>query len=332
MQITDAKVNEIMNDKAKQINSETNPKTLSDVIREKALSTDIITSFNNIYNTDRGRRQSLTNLSETKLRENALSTIDSCIKKIKNEEEAPANKRGIFDPSYMVVLLALKDYIFNKGKTGYFTNTSKNFYIPEINSDNYKEIFPETKTGYPLVVPKGLVIPKFEGFIGRYNLYYDNEAYANRGSQLFRLVQNLTDMTFIKRNSKGAEWSSEIPAEAGAEIYYMRRFTPTVYFKPGFTRDIERANVFSGPSLNYTEFSRLPYFTDPKMFLDKILNYRLSFGNAVFNSNDKVFAAAKDIKANVEVKNQVKGGKYTRKHKKSKTQKGGRKNKKTRKH
>jgi hypothetical protein len=152
----------------------------------------------------------------------------------------------------------------------YIKNSSNKLREKDNKTDNFK--------------PKDELITKF--WTG-YNFNYDNDKQLTNESKMYKLSKNLPLMTFINyERSNVTQWYGTDPANG-------------VYFYPGWKKN-ENEKVGS------IRFHKL-FWTDPKVFLDKILNQGLNLEGT------------------------FKGGK-TRKQKKSKTQKAGRKNKKTMKH
>jgi hypothetical protein len=293
--ITAKKIDNLKEVTGPSINSDTQPKELAAVINSTTTGLDdtLKTAFNNIYTTKKSRGQTAANvlslgvfgkLTETQLRDDALAAIDEALLKIKTAEEDPNGRPiGVFDPKYKIVLIALKDYIFKKG-TGTYADEKGVFFLPDVGK-----------------------------FWTGYNLNYKKDVAGNTESALYKLKYNLKQMIFINRGPDGDNWARNIPDNERQPIFDARKKEnsplpglPERYYFPGFDRDKLKDSVYS---VGFT--NRAAYFTDPKMFLDKILNYRINT----------------DV-----LRGLVKGGKHTRKHKKSNTQKAGRKNKKTRKH
>lgn len=131
-----------------------------------------------------------------------------------------------------------------------------------------------------------------------YNFKYADDIKKNTESILYKMVFNLKRMLFINRNPV-ANWMRPITDTKDAGNGY------TVYFFPGWEEDKAK------PTTTSVFGTRPMFFDTEKLFLDKIMNFRAPL------QPSKILA---------------KGGRRTRKHKKSKTQKAGRKNKKTRKH
>lgn len=293
-----------MNDSLKSalpINSETPPKELLPIINAGQINEGLLTAFKSVYNVNKSNRQGFAN------------TINVFNK------DLSVNKNSLRDNALNELAVALKK--IDDGEK--LINASTDPSVPKgIFHPAFKQLLVDLQE---YIYNKGVISGKYtenDNFgkddpeiknINYWNFNYKREIDRNTESLLFRLTENLKRMTFVN-TSQVANWYSNITSNDRKTYANFLKDTLLNFYYPGWTSDKEQAGLVQSSLV--TNRQRKAYFEKKALFYEKMLTTNSSSVLSAFSYN----------------KNKTTGGKHTRKHQKSKTQKAGRKNKKTRKH